>query len=111
MSNPAGTMPPPDSGPPGILALADRDRLRGLFAGAGFSDPQLDEVAFTWRFPDIDGYWRFLTDAAGAIALVVGRLDDDERKRVREEIAERVESFAGVDGIELSAVSAVATAS
>jgi ubiquinone/menaquinone biosynthesis C-methylase UbiE len=106
-----GHMPPPDSGAPGILALADNERLRSLFAGAGFSDPQIEEVPFTWRFPDMDAYWRFLIDAAGAIALVVGRLEEDERKRVRDEVAERAQSFAGPDGIELPAVSVVASAS
>lgn len=105
-----GRMPPPDSGAPGILALADHDRLRRLFAGAGISDPQLDEVAFTWRFPDMDGYWRFLTDAAGAIALVVSRLDQGKRERVREEVAERAQSFTGPEGIELPALSVVASA-
>jgi ubiquinone/menaquinone biosynthesis C-methylase UbiE len=106
-----GHMPPPDSGAPGILALADNERLRSLFAGAGFSEPQIEEVRFTWRFPDMDAYWRFLIDAAGAIALFVGRLEEGERKRVRDEVAERAESFAGPDGIELPAVSVVASAS
>ena len=58
---------PQATGTPGILALADRDRLRGLFAGAGFSEPDIDEVAFAWRFRDTDDYWAFLTGAAGAI--------------------------------------------
>ena len=106
-----GHMPPPDSGAPGILALAGHDRLRRLITGAGFSDPQLEEVAFTWRFSDMDGYWKFLTDAAGAIALVLGRLDDGERERLRDEVAERAQSFAGPDGIELPAMSVVASAS
>jgi SAM-dependent methyltransferase len=106
-----GHMPPPEARAPGILALADRDRLRRLFAGAGFSDPQIEEVAFTWRFPDADEYWEFLTDAAGAIALVLGRLEDDELGRAREQISERVASFYGAGGIELPAVSLVASAS
>jgi SAM-dependent methyltransferase len=106
-----GHLPPPEAGAPGILALADRDRLRRLFTGAGFSDPQIDEVAFTFRFPDADEYWEFLTDAAGAIALVLGRLEDDELERARRQIAERVASFYGAGGIELPAVSFVASAS
>lgn len=105
-----GHMPPTDSDAPGILALSDPYRLSRLFAGAGFSDPVIDEVAFTWRFPDTDAYWDFLTRAAGAIALILDRLDDDERERVREEIAEQVESYAGVAGTELPALSVVAAA-
>jgi hypothetical protein len=107
-----GHMPPPQAGAPGILALADRDRLRRLFVGAGFSEPHIDDVAFVWRFRDPDEYWEFLTGAAGAIAMVLGRLEHDERERVREEVAERVLSFSSVGAaIELPAVSLVASAS
>jgi SAM-dependent methyltransferase len=106
-----GHMPPPDAGAPGILALADYDRLRSLFAGAGFSDPQLDEVPFTWRFSDTDGYWDFLTGAAGAIAIVVERLDEEERERVRDEILAEVTAFVGDADIALPAMSVVAAAS
>ena len=103
-------MAPTDSQAPGILALADHDRLRRLFARAGFSDPVIYEVGFRWRFPDRDAYWDFLARAAGAIALVFGRLDDDELASVHKEIAERVSPYAGVEGIELPAVSVVAAA-
>jgi SAM-dependent methyltransferase len=106
-----GHMPLPEAGAPGILALADRERLQRLFAGADFSDPIIDEVTFTWHFRDVDDYWEFLTGAAGAIASILGRLDDDELRQVREQIAERVASSTGADGIELSAVSLVASAS
>jgi ubiquinone/menaquinone biosynthesis C-methylase UbiE len=106
-----GHMPPPQAGAPGILALADRDRLRRLFTGAGFSEPRLDEVAFTWRFGDPNAYWDFLAGAAGAIALVLGRLDDDERARVKELVLEAVPAFSGSEGIELPAASLVASAS
>jgi ubiquinone/menaquinone biosynthesis C-methylase UbiE len=106
-----GHMPPPDAGTPGILALADPERLRNSIRTAGFADPELDEVAFTWRFPDTDAYWRFLTDSAGAIAMVVDRLDEDERDQVRVEILEEAASFGNGSGIELPAMSLVAAAS
>jgi ubiquinone/menaquinone biosynthesis C-methylase UbiE len=106
-----GHMPPPAAGAPGILALADRDRLRRLFVGAGFSDPQIEEVAFTWFFRDVDDYWEFLTGAAGAIAVVLGRIEDNERRHVREQINDRVASFVSAGRIELPAVSLVALAS
>jgi ubiquinone/menaquinone biosynthesis C-methylase UbiE len=106
-----GHMPAPDAHAPGILALADRDHFRRLFVGAGFSDPHIDDVAFTWRFPDTDEYWEFLAGAAGGIALVLGRLEDDERERVREQVAQQAQSFGGPAGIELPAVSVVASAS
>jgi SAM-dependent methyltransferase len=95
----------------GDLALANRERLRGLFAQAGFSEPQIDDVPFTWRFAGTDDYWDFLTGAIGALAIVLHRLEEDERARVRHEIAERMAPFAGGDGIELPALCLVASAS
>jgi SAM-dependent methyltransferase len=102
---------PPESGAPGILALADRDRLRRLFDVAGFSGSEIQDVAFTWRFTDVDEYWEFLTSAAGAIAMVLARLDEDERTRVRDQVSERVLEFAPACPIELPGVSIVASAS
>jgi SAM-dependent methyltransferase len=106
-----GHMPPPQAGAPGIFALADRERLRGLLGQAGFSEPRIDEVRFTWRFADADDYWGFLTGAAGAIAMVLDGLEQDERARVRHEITDRTAPFADGDGIALPALSLVASAS
>ena len=105
-----GHMPAPEPGAPGILALADRDRVGRLLTAAGFADPVIDEVPFTWVFGGIDDYWDFLNDAAGAIAMVLGRLAEGERDRVRAEIAERLTAEAGQD-IVLPAVSLVLSAS
>jgi SAM-dependent methyltransferase len=102
-----GHMPTPGAGAPGILALADRDRLRGLFTGAGFAEPEIDEVPLTFDFPDPDDYWGFVTGAAGAIAMVIGRVGDDERARVRARIDELTASYGG----EFPALVLVASAS
>lgn len=104
-----GHMSPPGSAAPGILALGDPERLRARFTEAGFPEPEIDEVPFVWTFRGPDDYWEFLNDTAGAIAMVLGRLDDDERRRVREEITARLPS-SGADGLELPAASLVASA-
>src|SRR5262245_2032295 len=106
-----GHIPAADAGGPGILALSDPDRLRRLFLDSGFSEPQVEEVEFTWVFPDVDAYWEFLTDAAGAIAMVVGRLESAERAVVRERIAQGAERYASAAGIEIPAACLVASAS
>jgi ubiquinone/menaquinone biosynthesis C-methylase UbiE len=106
-----GHMPPPEAGAPGILALADRDRLRRLFTEAGFGDPAIEEIAFGFRFGGIDEYWEFLNSAAGAIAMVLKRLGDDERERIRGEIAEQLGAFGGPGQIALPATSLVVSAS
>jgi ubiquinone/menaquinone biosynthesis C-methylase UbiE len=107
-----GHLPPPTADAPGILALADRDRLGRLFVGAGFSEPpQIDEIRFTWRFSGANDYWEFVTGAAGAIAMVLSRLEAEERERIREQVVESVTSFEGADGIALPSVSLVVSAS
>jgi ubiquinone/menaquinone biosynthesis C-methylase UbiE len=106
-----GHLPPPETGAPGILALADRDRLRLLFAESGFADPAIEEVAFGFRFAGPDEYWEFLDRAAGAIAMVLSRLGEDERDQVRGEIVNRLDAFGGSGQIELPAVSLVVAAS
>jgi ubiquinone/menaquinone biosynthesis C-methylase UbiE len=106
-----GHIPPPEAGAPGILALANRDRLRLLFTRAGFAEPAIEEVAFGFRFAGVDDYWEFLNGAAGAIAMVLSRLGEDERERIRGEIAAQVDASAGSGQIELPATSLVVSAS
>jgi len=104
-------IPPPEAGAPGILALADQDRLRLVFTEAGFADPAIEEVAFGFRFAGMDDYWAYLNSAAGAIAMVLSRLGEDERERIRGELAERVDAFGGSGEIKLPATSLVVLAS
>ena len=106
-----GHIPPPEAGAPGILALADSDRLRRLFTEAGFAEPAIEAVPFGFRFAGIDDYWEFLNDAAGAIAMVLGRLDQDERERIRGEIAAQLGPFESSGEIEFPATSLVVSAS
>jgi hypothetical protein len=106
-----GHIPPSEAGAPGILAPADRDRLRLLFTEAGFADPAIEGVAFGFRFAGVDDYWEFLNSAAGAIAMVLSRLGGDERERIRGEIAEQLYAFGASGQIELPTTSLVVSAS
>jgi ubiquinone/menaquinone biosynthesis C-methylase UbiE len=105
-----GHLPPPSPGAPGILALADRPRLRRLFVEAGFADPRIDEVPFQLRFAGMEDYWAFLNGAAGAIAMVLDRLDEDERRQVHDDIAAELGALAGAEQFELPAESLVVSA-
>jgi ubiquinone/menaquinone biosynthesis C-methylase UbiE len=106
-----GHMPPPEAGAPGILALADRDRLRALFEDTWFPSPRIEEIEFVFPFADAHDYWDFLTGVAGAIAMVLDRLDEDERARVREQLVARVAPFEAPGGIELPALALIVSAS
>ena len=108
--NERGHMPPPEAGAPGILALGDRGRVRQLVVEAGFSDPTIDEVAFTWTYANEDDYWQFLTGVAGAISMVLGKLDEAELRDVRADVLARLAPYEAADGgLALPAVCLVAT--
>ena len=60
----------------------------------------------------MDAYWTFLMEFAGAIRLVLERLDADERARVRATIEERAETYRGyADAYEFPGVALNAVAS
>ncbi len=105
-----GHLPPAEAGAPGILALADRDRLRRLFAQARFQEPVIDDVPFVMGFSDAQDYWDFLRGAAGAIAMVLERLSPEERDEVFAEITAQLGPYTGGGQIELPARSLVVSA-
>jgi ubiquinone/menaquinone biosynthesis C-methylase UbiE len=89
-----GHMEPPESGRPGIFAMADPGRIEALMTDAGFEQPHLHEIPMTWSFESFDEFWRYTMEIAGAIALVIAQLDDRERQTVRSETESRFEDFA-----------------
>ena len=94
-----GHMPPPEPGAPGIFALGEPDRIRELVSGAGFDDPEIEELTFEWRY-DADELWVTLTKLAGPLAKVINALPEDERAETRAAIEESLEQFR--DGDELT---------
>jgi SAM-dependent methyltransferase len=98
-----GHMPPPEPGAPGIFALADHDRIRELVTGAGFDEPRIEEVPLTFRFENLDHYWRMTNEITGPIAAVIAQLPEDEQQSVRDEIGKRIEQFKHNGGYELPA--------
>ena len=81
-----GHAPPPEPGAPGIFAMADEARIRELLAGAGFDSPRVEEVEVVWSFADDEELWRFVTEVAGGLALVIRGLPEKEQLRVRSEV-------------------------
>jgi ubiquinone/menaquinone biosynthesis C-methylase UbiE len=93
--------PRPDPTAPGILSMADPNRTKDLLGAAGFEVKRMEDVALTWRFEDYDGYWRFLTDIAGAHSMRIGNLPEDERHAFRARLEEAVEPYRTERGYEL----------
>jgi SAM-dependent methyltransferase len=86
-----GLIPPPEPGAPGIFAMGDPDRIRELVTGAGFGEPDIEQVEVEWRYDEVDAHWKFTLKLAGPLADVIGRLDDDERESIRTEVRSKIE--------------------
>jgi SAM-dependent methyltransferase len=93
-----GHMPPPEPGAPGIFAMGEPGRIRELVTGAGFDEPELEDVAFDFSYPDADDLWDSLIRLAGPLARAVMALPDDEREATRAAIIENVAPFRNEDG-------------
>ena len=102
--------PPANPKDPGIFAMADPARVRSLVQDAGFAEPRLDEVEVRWRFEDFDAYWRYVTELAGGIAMVLQAMPETDREAVRK-LVERATGDYRVDGgLELPGVALNASA-
>jgi SAM-dependent methyltransferase len=88
-----GHMTPPAPEAPGILALANADRIKRLLADAGFGLPRIEEVPIVWSFESADQYWSLLREVAGALAAVITGLPEDRQDSVRQTLQDRLAPF------------------
>jgi len=93
-----GLMPPPEPGMPGIFALADQDRIRSLVTGAGFGEPQIDELALVWTFGSFDEYFDFAARSVGPVAIAMREVSEADILKMRDVLRERMSEFEGDEG-------------
>jgi ubiquinone/menaquinone biosynthesis C-methylase UbiE len=107
-----GLIPPIDPrAPGGVFSLAEPDRLRELLVHAGFDDVRIEEMEFHLRFSDFEGYWSFIQEFAGAVAILLRSFSDDERAAVREATERATKGFRTGQGYDLPGLSVNALAS
>ena len=99
-----GHIPPPDPKAPTAFAMADPGRIRELVRGAGFAEPEIEEVAFRWPFADQDAYWRYLTETAASASPVLRALSPEAQKAVREQVEEAARPYRSGEGYDFPAV-------
>jgi SAM-dependent methyltransferase len=93
-----GHMPPPEPGAPGIFAMGEPGRIHELVSGAGFGEPELEEIAFEFHYADDEDLWDALVRLAGPLARAVNALPDDERQATRAAILQNVAPYRNEDG-------------
>jgi SAM-dependent methyltransferase len=99
-----GHIPPPDPEAPGAFVMADPGRIRELVVGAGFADPEIEEVSFRRPFADHDAYWRFLTQTSSALSPVLRALPTGAQAAVRQQVHEAARPFHSGEGYDFPAV-------
>ena len=93
--------PPPSPEDPGIFAMVDPERVRSLLQDAGFAEPRLEEVEVWWRFERFAEYWRYVTDLAGGIAVMLQAMPEADREAVRLLVEQAAGDFRVDGGLEL----------
>jgi ubiquinone/menaquinone biosynthesis C-methylase UbiE len=89
---------PPDPDAPGIFAMASDVRIRELLEEAQLAPTRIETVEMAWRFESLDAYWHYVTDLAGAVAMLVRALPVEDERAVRDEVERRVKPYAEGDG-------------
>lgn len=80
-------LPKPPPGTPGIFALADPDRLRGVISQAGFNDIELEELEIdVVEVEDGQAYWNAMSDLAAPVMTLVSQLDEEARARYIDDV-------------------------
>jgi SAM-dependent methyltransferase len=99
-----GHIPPPDPEAAGAFVMADEGRIRELVVGAGFAEPEIEEVSFRWLFADQNDYWRFLTETSSTLSPVLRALPSEARAAVRQQVHEAAGPFHSGEGYDFPAV-------
>jgi SAM-dependent methyltransferase len=99
-----GHIPLPDPEAPSAFAMADPVRIRELAVGAGFVEPEIEEVCFRLPFADQDAYWRYLTQTSASASPVLRSLPPEEQDTVREQVHEAARPFHSGQGYDFPAV-------
>lgn len=106
-----GGMPDPAPGQPDMFAWRDPAAIGEALQDAGFVEPEVEQVAMTLRYDDLDDWWDTLLDMSPALYDAVAALTPAQRDELREAADARVRAASG-DGeqIELPARTHVAFA-
>ena len=107
-----GHVEPPDPTAPGMFALAEPGGLQEMLEEAGFVDVVVDAVRVTRPYTDVNEYIEETLDVSMPFAEAFEALSDDDRSRVRHEIAALTEPFTAPAGaVTFTGQSLVAVAS
>jgi ubiquinone/menaquinone biosynthesis C-methylase UbiE len=106
-----GYMQLPVPGAPGVFSMGTEERTRTLLANAGFGHVETAEIPVRFAFRDLDDYMSWAVNAAGALAIVLRGVPEEERAPLQAEIGRAFDPFSAGDGYEIPARALNAVAS
>jgi hypothetical protein len=89
---------------PGIFTMGDPQRTRSLVEASGLEVRRMEQLPFTWRFEDFEGYWRYLHELAGGIWARMAALTDEQRETFRARLVDALEPYREEGGYAIPAV-------
>ena len=92
-----GHMPPPETDAPGMFALGEPARISELVTGAGFGEPEREEIAFEFRYADFDDLWNALLRMSPS-GRTIDELSAEERRATVEAVRKNVAPYRNEDG-------------
>jgi len=107
-----GAAEPPDPSAPGQFFWRDPAVIEEALEEAGFVLAEIDQVAFTFRFPSLDDWWDAQLELSPGLREGVTNLTPAQRDDLRDAIDERLAEHVADDGtVALPARTNVAAAS
>jgi hypothetical protein len=88
--------------------MADPGYIRELVVGAGFAEPEIEEVTFRWPFAEKDAYWRYVTERAASSSPILRALSPEVQNTVREQVHEEARPYRAGGGYDFPAACLIA---
>jgi hypothetical protein len=73
--------------------MANPGRIRELVEGAGFAEPEIEEVTFRWPFADQEAYWRYVTETSASSSPILRSLPPEEQAKIRQQVHEAARPY------------------
>jgi ubiquinone/menaquinone biosynthesis C-methylase UbiE len=86
--------PAPEPGMPGMFALEDDERVRGLLEDAGFAEIRVERVEAAERYESVEAWWDFIREVAGPLATLLAGLQEADREAIRARAGEAASAFS-----------------
>ena len=91
-------LPAPQPGQPGPFALGAPGLIESLFEKAELKDVKRETFSQQIVLPSTAEFIRFLTDAFGALHMMMAKMSDEEKAATWDDVTEGLRQFEGPDG-------------